>query len=68
MGGRWVCFLVTPSWYELPCASHFARVEPSCTQGSITYSVMVSLGEMVAHLPIPGGHISLASRFVDVSI
>ncbi|KAL8290295.1 hypothetical protein RQP46_003234 [Phenoliferia psychrophenolica] len=33
--------------------------------GSITYAVMVSLGEMVAHLPIPGGHISLASRFVD---
>ncbi|KDQ63822.1 hypothetical protein JAAARDRAFT_392423 [Jaapia argillacea MUCL 33604] len=33
--------------------------------GSICYSVMVSLGEMVAYLPIPGGHIKLAERFVD---
>jgi amino acid transporter len=33
--------------------------------GSICYCVMVSLGEMVAYLPIPGGHIKLAERFVD---
>ncbi|KAJ3553181.1 hypothetical protein NM688_g3751 [Phlebia brevispora] len=33
--------------------------------GTITYSVMVSLGEMVAYLPISGGHITLAKRFVD---
>ncbi|RDB29597.1 Lysine-specific permease [Hypsizygus marmoreus] len=33
--------------------------------GSICYSVMISLGEMVAFLPIPGGHIKLAERFVD---
>ncbi|KAI0053278.1 amino acid permease [Auriscalpium vulgare] len=33
--------------------------------GTICYSVMVSLGEMVAFLPIPGGHIRLAARFVD---
>ncbi|KAJ7117306.1 amino acid permease [Mycena crocata] len=33
--------------------------------GSITYSVMISLGEMIAYLPIPGGHIKLAERFVD---
>ncbi|PAV20677.1 amino acid permease [Pyrrhoderma noxium] len=26
---------------------------------------MISLGEMVAYLPIPGGHIKLAERFVD---
>jgi hypothetical protein len=26
---------------------------------------MVSLGEMIAYLPIPGGHIKLAERFVD---
>ncbi|KAK7061465.1 dicarboxylic amino acid permease [Favolaschia claudopus] len=32
---------------------------------SITYSVMISLGEMIAYLPIPGGHIKLAERFVD---
>lgn len=29
------------------------------------YSVMISLGEMIAYLPIPGGHIKLAERFVD---
>ncbi|EIM83349.1 amino acid permease [Stereum hirsutum FP-91666 SS1] len=33
--------------------------------GTICYSVMISLGEMVAFLPIPGGHIKLAERFVD---
>ncbi|KAJ7781571.1 amino acid permease [Mycena metata] len=33
--------------------------------GTITYAVMISLGEMVAYLPIPGGHIKLAERFVD---
>ncbi|KAG6911819.1 hypothetical protein DXG01_000066 [Tephrocybe rancida] len=35
--------------------------------GSICYSVMISLGEMVAYLPIPGGHIKLAERFVNPS-
>ncbi|TCD71468.1 hypothetical protein EIP91_008848 [Steccherinum ochraceum] len=33
--------------------------------GSMCYSVMVSLGEMIAYLPLPGGHIRLAARFVD---
>ncbi|CCM01935.1 uncharacterized protein FIBRA_04008 [Fibroporia radiculosa] len=33
--------------------------------GTICYSVMISLGEMVAYLPVPGGHIKLAERFVD---
>lgn len=33
--------------------------------GSITFAVMNSLGEMCAFLPIPGGHIKLAERFVD---
>ncbi|KAF5313268.1 hypothetical protein D9619_003037 [Psilocybe cf. subviscida] len=33
--------------------------------GSICYAVMISLGEMIAYLPIPGGHIKLAERFVD---
>ncbi|TFK57378.1 amino acid permease [Heliocybe sulcata] len=33
--------------------------------GSICFSVMISLGEMVAYLPIPGGHITLAERFVN---
>ena len=26
---------------------------------------MVSLGEMVSYLPLPGGHITMAERFVD---
>jgi hypothetical protein len=26
---------------------------------------MVSLGEMIAYLPLPGGHIKLAERFVN---
>ncbi|KAN0100780.1 amino acid-polyamine-Organocation superfamily protein [Tylopilus felleus] len=33
--------------------------------GSIVLAVMVSLGEMVAYLPIAGGHIKLADRFVN---
>lgn len=33
--------------------------------GTICWSVMISLGEMVAYLPIPGGHIKLAERFVN---
>ncbi|KAH8929967.1 amino acid permease [Atractiella rhizophila] len=33
--------------------------------GTICFSVMVALGEMVSHLPIAGGHITLATRFVD---
>ncbi|KAF8334137.1 amino acid permease [Cantharellus anzutake] len=32
--------------------------------GSICYSTMISLGEMIAYLPIAGGHIKLAERFV----
>ncbi|KAL5530454.1 hypothetical protein ACEPAF_6712 [Sanghuangporus sanghuang] len=36
--------------------------------GSICFSVMISLGEMVAYLPIPGGHIKLAERFVDPAL
>ncbi|KAF8922361.1 amino acid permease [Mucidula mucida] len=38
------------------------------TLGTICWSVMVSLGEMVAYLPIPGGHIKLAERFVDPAL
>ncbi|KAJ6510147.1 amino acid permease, partial [Mycena vitilis] len=36
--------------------------------GTITYSVMISLGEMIAFLPLPGGHIRLAERFVDPAL
>jgi len=36
--------------------------------GSICYSVMISLGEMIAYLPIAGGHIALAARFVDPAL
>ncbi|KAG6900150.1 hypothetical protein C0993_002079 [Termitomyces sp. T159_Od127] len=31
-------------------------------------SVMISLGEMVSYLPIPGGHIKLAERFVNPAL
>ena len=36
--------------------------------GSICFAVMVCLGEMVSHLPIAGGHITLAKRFVDPAL
>ncbi|KAH9968928.1 amino acid permease [Russula dissimulans] len=36
-----------------------------CFVGTVCYSVMMCLGEMVSYLPIPGGHIKLAERFVD---
>ncbi|KZT66151.1 hypothetical protein DAEQUDRAFT_482566 [Daedalea quercina L-15889] len=36
--------------------------------GTICYSVMISLGEMIAYLPLPGGHIMLAERFVDPAL
>ncbi|KAI5477898.1 amino acid transmembrane transporter [Pseudohyphozyma bogoriensis] len=33
--------------------------------GTIVFSVMVCLGEMISHLPITGGFITLGHRFVD---
>ncbi|KAG1838432.1 amino acid permease [Suillus subalutaceus] len=33
--------------------------------GTIVYCVMITLGEMIAFLPIPGGQMKLAERFVD---
>ncbi|KAK8858447.1 hypothetical protein IAR55_002674 [Kwoniella newhampshirensis] len=36
--------------------------------GSICYCVMICLGEMISFLPIPGGHIALAARFVDPAL
>ncbi|KAH9452482.1 hypothetical protein Pst134EB_016434 [Puccinia striiformis f. sp. tritici] len=36
--------------------------------GSISWVVMSCLGEMVAHLPISGGHVTLAERFVSPSL
>ncbi|KAJ3790254.1 amino acid permease [Lentinula aff. detonsa] len=35
------------------------------TVGTVCWATMVSLGEMVAYLPISGGHIKLAERFVN---
>lgn len=35
--------------------------------GSMCYSTMICLGEMIAYLPIPGGFIKLAERFVNQS-
>ncbi|KAI7952871.1 hypothetical protein MJO29_008502 [Puccinia striiformis f. sp. tritici] len=36
--------------------------------GTVVWNVMASLGEMVSHLPIAGGHVTLAKRFVDSSL
>lgn len=36
--------------------------------GTIVWNVMASLGEMISHLPIAGGHVTLARRFVDPSL
>jgi amino acid transporter len=36
--------------------------------GTIVLAVMVSLGEMIAYLPIAGGHIKLAERFVNPAL
>ncbi|TFK91621.1 amino acid permease [Polyporus arcularius HHB13444] len=36
--------------------------------GSLCYTVMISLGEMAAFLPIPGGHLTFAERFVDPAL
>ncbi|KAJ8084938.1 hypothetical protein AAF712_004532 [Marasmius tenuissimus] len=36
--------------------------------GSLCWTVMISLGEMVSYLPIPGGHIKLSARFVDPAL
>ncbi|EIW86545.1 amino acid permease [Coniophora puteana RWD-64-598 SS2] len=33
--------------------------------GTVVFAMMTSLGEMVSYLPIPGGHIKLAERFVN---
>lgn len=33
--------------------------------GSICYCVMITIGEMICYLPVAGGHIKLAERFVD---
>lgn len=33
--------------------------------GTIVYSVMVALGEMASALPVPGGQVTLAARFVN---
>ncbi|RPD78096.1 amino acid permease [Lentinus tigrinus ALCF2SS1-7] len=36
--------------------------------GSLCYAVMISLGEMAAFLPIPGGHLTFAGRFFDPAL
>jgi len=34
----------------------------------MVWTLMCSLGEMIAHLPIPGGHLALADRFFSPSL
>ncbi|GAA5961746.1 hypothetical protein JCM3765_000497, partial [Sporobolomyces pararoseus] len=36
-----------------------------CLMATLVYSMMISLGEMISHLPVAGGHLALATRFVD---
>ncbi|KAF9513613.1 hypothetical protein BS47DRAFT_1344102 [Hydnum rufescens UP504] len=36
--------------------------------GTICYTLMLCLGEMISYLPIPGGHIKLAERFVNPAL
>ncbi|GAA5988891.1 hypothetical protein JCM5350_000998 [Sporobolomyces pararoseus] len=36
-----------------------------CLMATLVYSMMISLGEMISHLPVAGGHLALAGRFVD---
>lgn len=36
--------------------------------GSLVYSVMACVGEMIVHTPIAGGHIALANRYVGDSM
>merc|ERR1711939_160955 len=36
--------------------------------GALCYAVMVSLGEMIAHPPVAGGHITLARRFASPAL
>ncbi|TNY18711.1 amino acid permease [Rhodotorula diobovata] len=33
--------------------------------GALVWAMMISLGEMISHLPLAGGHVTLASRLVD---
>lgn len=39
-----------------------------CIMASLLFSVMVALGEMTSHLPIPGGQFALAGRFVSPAL
>jgi amino acid transporter len=36
-----------------------------CIMGSVCYAMMQCLGEFLSYLPVPGGHIKLAGRFVS---
>ncbi|GAA5840960.1 hypothetical protein JCM3766R1_005414 [Sporobolomyces carnicolor] len=36
-----------------------------CLMATLVYSMMISLGEMISHLPVAGGHLALAGRFID---
>ncbi|OCB87113.1 amino acid permease [Sanghuangporus baumii] len=40
---------------------HYTRL----TESAVCCGSQISLGEMIAYLPLPGGHIRLAERFVD---
>src|SRR5277367_2922645 len=50
-----VCYTVMVRLHSLNIHTLFHLHHPS----------QISLGEMIVYLPIPGGHITLAERFVD---
>lgn len=53
-----ICYCV------MVCVSAFMAVDSSI---NLT-NPQISVGEMIAFLPIPGGHIKLAERFVDPAL
>ena len=59
------CLAIWP-WVQSPSQSWQVISPPEITLVYIPHKV--SLGEMVAYLPIPGGHIRLAERFVNPAL
>nr|CAF32328.1 amino acid transporter [Uromyces viciae-fabae] len=46
----------------------FSLVVGYCLMALMVWALMCSLGEMIAHLPIAGGHLALADRFFSPSL
>ena len=57
-----ICYSVMVS-YDLSYPLSFRRSSRVCLY--FDHHFQISLGEMISYLPVPGGHIKLAERFVD---